>query len=313
MPWAVGKHRLTWSYTWFLARWARRLRWTEVARIFTTSWPTVFRAVEVAVEWGRTWMRLDGVEAIGIDEVCWKRGHRYLTVVYEISEHCRRLLWFGQHREENTLRAFFDWLGCQRSAHIRFVCSDMWPPYLTVIAERIPQATHLLERFHIVAKMNRAIDEVRAKEARQLKKDGGKPVLSHTRRCLLKRPFRLGEKQKGRLAALLRHNLKTVRAYLLKEDFQLLWGYRSAYWAGKFLDGWCAQALRSRIEPMKKIARSVHAHRSLILNWFRARGLISAGAVEGFNNKLKVVTKRSYGFRVFRVVETAISHTWKSP
>lgn len=309
VPWATGKQRLTWSYTWFLARWARRLSWTEVARIFGTSWPTVFRAVDAAVEWGRTWRSLDGIEAIGVDEVSWQRGHRYLTVVYEISTHCRRLLWVGLNREENTLRGFFDWLGPERAARIRFVCSDMWPPYLTVIAERIPGAIHVLDRFHIVQKMNTAIDQVRAQEAKQLKQRGAAPVLSHTRWCLLKRPARLTEKQHGRLADLLRLNLSTVRAYLLKEDFQLLWNYVSPYWAGRFLDGWCTRALRSRIEPMKKIARSMRTHRALILNWFRARGLISAGAVEGFNNKLKLVTKRSYGFRVFRVVQIALYHT----
>jgi len=99
-----------------------------------------------------------------------------------------------------------------------------------------------------------------------------------------------------------------VRAYLLKEEFQFLWGYASAGWAGRFLDAWCTRAMRSRIEPMKKIARSLRAHRKLILNWFRARQLIALGAVEGFNNKLKLTTRRSYGFRVFRVVEIALYH-----
>ena len=95
----------------------------------------------------------------------------------------------------------------------------------------------------------------------------------------------------------------------LKEDFQLLWDYRSVYWAGWFLDRWCTRAMRSRIEPMKKIARSMREHRPLILNWFRARGEILGGAVEGLNNKLKLVTRRAYGFRSFRVIEVALYHT----
>jgi transposase len=308
VPWATGKQQLTRSYLWFLARWARRLSWSEVARIFGTSWSSVFRAVEGAVEWGRAQASFAAIEAIGVDEVQWRRGHKYLTVVYEISGPCRRLLWLGEQREEETLRGFFAWLGAERAAKIRFVCSDMWQPYLNVIAEKLPRAIHVLDRFHIVQTMNKAIDEVRAKEARTLKEAGAEPVLTHSRWCLLKRPRNLTDKQAHRLQDLLRQNLRTVRAYLLKEDFQFLWGYASAGWAGRFLDAWCTRALRSRIEPMRKIARSLRAHRPLILNWFRARQLIALGAVEGFNNKLKLTTRRSYGFRVFRVIEIALYH-----
>ena len=308
VPWATGKHRLTGSYLWFLARWARRLSWSEVARIFGTSWTTVFRAVEGAVEWGRAHAAYEAIEAVGVDEVQWRRGHKYLTVVYEISGQCRRLLWVGEHREEQTLRGFFAWLGATRAATIRFVCSDMWRPYLNVIAEQIPRAIHVLDRFHIVQTMNKAIDEVRAKEARTLQEAGAEPVLTHSRWCLLKRPRNLTDKQDTRLHELLRLNLRTVRAYLLKEEFQFLWGYTSASWAGRFLDAWCSRAMHSRLEPMKKIARSLRAHRPLILNWFRARRLLALGAVEGFNNKLKLTTRRSYGFRVFRVIELALYH-----
>ena len=308
VPWAVGKHRLTWSYAWFLARWARRLSWAEVATIFHSSWSSVFRAVEAAVEWGRARVVLDGLQAIGIDEVQWQRGHKYLTVVYEISRETRRLLWVGREREETTAQAFFTWLGTERSAALKFICSDMWQPYLKVIAAKAPDALHVLDRFHIVAKLNKAIDEVRAQEAKELKAKGYEPVLTKSRWCLLKRPENLSAKQEIRLAELVRYNLKAVRSYLLKEDFQSLWTYRSPYWAGRFLDRWCTRTLRARIAPMKKIARSIREHRALILNWFWARGEISAGAVEGLNNKLKLVTRRSYGFRSFRVIEVALYH-----
>jgi len=308
VPWALGKHHLTWSYTWFLASWAKRLSWIEVARVFKTNWTNVFRAVQSAVEWGRARMPLTGITAIGVDEVLWKRGQKYLTVVYEISNDCRRLLWVGENRKEATLERFFDWLGPYAGA-IGFICSDMWKPYLNVIARRLPRAIHVLDRFHIVARLNKALDEVRATEARRIKARGHAPVLKHTRWCLLKRPTNLTDHQRGRLRELLRMNLRTVRAYILKEEFDFLWTYSSPYWAGRFLDGWCRRVMRSRIEPMKKIARSLRGHRPLILNWFRARNQLAAGAVEGLNNKLKVVTRRSYGFRSFRVAEIALYHT----
>lgn len=112
-----------------------------------------------------------------------------------------------------------------------------------------------------------------------------------------------------RLADLLKWNTKTIRAYLLKEDFQRFWSYRSAAWAGKFLDEWCTRTMRSRLVPMKKVARMLRRHRPLLLNWFRAKNAIALGCVEGFNNKAKVVTKRAYGFRSYEVLKIALYHT----
>jgi transposase len=134
-------------------------------------------------------------------------------------------------------------------------------PYLKVIREKCSEALHILDRFHIVAKMKKALDEVRAGES------------------------------------------------LLKEAFQQLWDYSSPAWAGKFLDEWCQQTMRSRIEPMKKIARSLRQHRELILNYFRAQKLISSGVVEGLNNKAKVTLRKSYGFRTYRALELALYHS----
>ena len=124
----------------------------------------------------------------------------------------------------------------------------------------------------------------------------------------MKRPENLTENQVDRLTDLLACNLRTVRAYLLKEDFQRFWTYSSPAWAGKFLDAWCTRTMRSKIKPMKKVAKMLRAHRALLLNWFRAKGAIALGCVEGFNNKAKVVTKRSYGFRTYDGLKIALYH-----
>lgn len=309
MPWAAGKSPLTTAYAWFLAGWAKRLCWKEVALAFGASWDTVFGAVEMAVAWGRAHLDLSGIQSVGVDEIAWQCGHRYLTLVYQIDGHCKRLLWVGEKRTVKTLLRFFRWFGKERSQGLRFVCSDMWKPYLKVIAKKAGRALHVLDRFHIMAHMGKAIDEVRAQEARELKAQGGEPVLTKTRWLLLKRPERLSEKQQGRLAKLLKCNLKTVRGYLLKEDFQFFWGYVSPYWAGRFLDRWCERVMRSQIEPMKKVARMVQGHRGLLLNWFRAKKQFSSGVVEGFNNKAKLTTRKAYGFRSFHGIEVALYHT----
>jgi transposase len=309
VPWGQGKSPLTIPFGWFLARWAQRLSWQEVAEIFQVNWHQVFQAVERAVEWGRSHLDLSGVSAVGIDEIQWQVGHRYLTLVYQIDAKGRRLLWIGQERKAKTLLRFFRWFGKPRSQTLQFVCSDLWQPYLKVVAKKAGQALHILDRFHIMMHFSKAIDEIRAEEAKQLKANGYKPILTRTRWLLLKRPENLGEREGVKLADLLRYNLRSVRAYLLKEDFQLFWGYSSPTWAGRFLDQWCRRAMRSRLDPLKKVARMVRSHRELLLNWFRAKGTISGGIVEGFNNKAKLVTRRAFGFRTFRAVEVALYHT----
>ena len=203
---------------------------------------------------------------------------------------------------------FFGWFGTERTNKLRFICSDMWAPYLKVIAKKAANAVHVLDRFHIAQHLSKAIDKVRAEEARQLKARGYEPILTRSRWSLLKRPENLTPKQEAKLADLLQYNLRTVRAYLLKEDLQGFWDYVSPHWAGKFMDRWCDRAMRSRLEPMKQVARMLRSHRELILNWFRAKGTVSGGAVEGLNGKAKVATRKAYGFRSQETLKIALYH-----
>jgi len=308
VPWSDGKQTLTTSYRWFLAGWAQRLSWQQVAGAFHTTWDHVHAAVQHAVLWGLANRELKNVQSIGVDEVQWQRGHKYLTLVYQIDAGCKRLLWIGQERREESLRKFFDLLGYTVLPSLRYICSDMWQPYLDVIAEQASGAIHILDRFHIMANMNKAIDEVRAGEARRMKADGYEPVLKHSRWCLLKNPANRTPKQTVKLNELLKYNLQSVRAHLQREDFQRFWEYESPTWAGKFLDEWCTRVMRSQLDPMKKVARMLRNHRQLILNWFEARGAISSGVVEGLNNKVKLTTRKAYGFRTIDAVKLALYH-----
>jgi transposase len=308
VPWADGKHSLTKAYMIFLARWARKLSWKETAESFRTSWDQVCHAVQFVVDWGLAHRTLGPISAIGVDEIQYAKGHKYLTLVYQIDSGFTRLLWVGQERTVETFQAFFAMLGTELSSKIQFVCSDMWKPYLQVVREKCAQALHILDRFHIVAKMNAALDEVRAAESRKMAQDGHEPLLKKSRWCILKRKANLTSQQKFRLRDLLRYNLQTVRAYLLKEDFQRFWDYNSPTWAGRYLDFWCQETMRSRIEPMKKVAKTLRAHRELILNYFKAKKQFSSGVVEGLNHKVKVTMRKSYGFRTFHITELALYH-----
>lgn len=309
VPWAVGKHRLTTAFSWFLAGWARRLSWSVTAKAFWTSYYHVYTSVKMAVEWGREHMDLSGIEAIGIDEMQTGKGQRYVTAVYQIDKGRKRLLWLGQQRKAKTLLKFFHWFGEERSAQLKFICSDMWAGYLKVIRKKAGEAVHILDRFHIMANMNKALDKIRAQEVKQLKSQGLDAVLKGSRWCFLKRPENLTGKQGEKLADLLRYNLRIVRAYLLKEQFQSFWEYKSPFWAGQFLDQWCQRAMRSRIKPMKDFAKSMRRHRELLLNWFRAKKQFSSGVVEGLNNKAKTTMKNAYGFRTDDALQVALYHT----
>lgn len=308
VPWADGKQRTCNVFRLFLARWARRLPWDEVAQLFGTSWGVVYRAIEWVVQWGLAHRELDGVVSIGVDEVAVWKGHKYATVVYQIDAGMRRLLWVGRDRTEASLRGFFEMFGEVRSAAVQFVASDMWKPYLNVIKRHAVQALHVLDRFHVVAKLNKAVDEVRAKEAREMARKGYAPVLKHTRWCFLKRPKNLTKPQGRKLREVLTYDLRTVRAYLLKEAFEGFWTYTSPTWAGWFLESWCKRAMLSRLDPLKRFARTMRAHAPLMLNWFRARKEISTGAVEGLNANLKLTLRKARGFRTYDAFATAMYH-----
>ncbi len=308
VPWADGKKRMTRSFQWFLAGWAKRLCWSDVAAAFQTSWSTVYRAVEGAVEWGLARHDLADITAIGVDEIHWGKAGGFLTLVYQIDGHRKRLLWIGQHRSKATIEAFFKWYGKERAANLQFVCSDMWKPYLRAIAKRASAAIHVLDRFHVMSHFSKAIDKVRAGEVKKMKSRGLNPVLKGSRWCWLKRPENLTETQGDTLKELLRLNLRTVKSYLLKEDFNNFWEYTYRKSAARFLDKWCSRTMYSKIDPMKDVARMLRAHRDLLLNWFDAKGQVSVGSVEGMNNKAKTTTKKSYGFRTYKAIRVAYYH-----
>ena len=222
IPWANGKSHTTKAFELFLAQWARKLSWKETARSFGTCWDTVYRSVKVVVAYGLKHRNLEGIEAIGVDEIQYGKGHKYLTVVYQLDAGMRRLLYVGKERTTKTLLRIFFEFGKERTAQLKFVCSDMWKPYLKVIAKKAPQALNILDRFHIVSHLTKAVNQVRVDEVRRLKEEGyDEAVLRHTKYCFLKNPENLTPKQEAKLDEVLSYDLKSVRAYLLKESFQL--------------------------------------------------------------------------------------------
>ena len=313
VPWGDGKCTQTIEQRQFLANWARRLSWSEVADCFHTTFGKVYRAVKWVVEYGLEHRNLDGVESIGIDEVQIHKGHQYATLVYQIDDGDKRLLGIEEDRTEESLQHFFDEFDEgtkdeeKRSLKIKWVCSDMWKAYLNVVEKVCTNALNILDRFHVKGHLTEAVNDVRKMDVAKLKKEGREPVLTKSKYIFLKNPENLTDEQVEKMSELLGYNLRVVRACLMKEDFERFWEYKTAYWAGRFLDAWCVRAMRSKMEPMKKFVKMVKRHRKLLMNWFRSKGL-SSGVVEGFNNRVKLTARKAYGFRSLETLKIALFH-----
>jgi transposase len=307
VPWATGKHHLCDGFRLLLARWARKLSWDETADSFKVSWADVYASVQWVVDYGLKHRVLENIHAIGIDEICVRVGRVFWTLIYQIDEHMTRLLWVGHDRTEPTVLAGFSSLGEPVCEGIRYVCSDMWAPYLAAVKSRL-SALHVLDRFHIRQQLNKAVDEVRRGEARALAQAGLVPRLKKLRWALLKNRKNWTQSERRRMNDLEQSGLASIRAYWLVTAFEHFWSYVSPTWAGKFLDGWCRRVRRSRLKPLKTVAASLTEHREVLLNYFRAKKAISGGVIEGLNNKVKVTFRKSYGFRTDKAREIALFH-----
>jgi transposase len=308
IPWAEGKSHLTNVFKLFLSYWAGHLSWSTVAGIYKVQWYHVFESVEWVVKYGLENRCLDKIKAIGIDEIQYRTGHVYLTLVYQIDSCCRRLLYVGKDRKSKSLLRFFYQFGTVRTSSLEVICSDMWKPYLKVITKKVPQALNILDRFHIMKKFNEAVDKTRRKEVQELEGSGLGPILKNSRWCLLKNKNNQKESQLAKLKELLKHNLKSVKCMLLREAFQQFWTYRSSYWAKRFFDQWQDRVNRSNLDEMKQVAKMLRRHEELIFNWFKTKEHFSNGIVEGFNNKAKLTIRKAYGFKHFKTVEVALYH-----
>jgi transposase len=303
-PWAEPWERVTTALSNAVAKLARELSWQGTARQYGLNWKSVATIVKRAVAYGLKNRSRPPVRVIGIDEVSRRKGQVYLTVVYDLER--RVLLWVGEDRTEEAVRPFFTQeMGRRRCNTLQLICMDMWAAYATLVRKHAPQAQILFDRFHIVKHLNEAVEEVRRSEMRRLSLQE-KAAFKRSRWLLLKNPWNLNDDQKERLSTLVRWNTPIVRAYYLKEAFQLFWDYKQPKRAEDHLEKWMRSAMRSRLEPFKKFVRMLRRHLDGILAWTKHR--LSSGAVEGMNNKIKSISHRSFGFRTAAHFIAAIYH-----
>jgi len=303
-PWAEPWARVTTALSNAVAVLARELSWQGAAREYGLNWKSVATIVKRVVRYGLKHRARPPVHAIGIDEVSRRKGQVYLTLVYDLER--RVLLWVGDDRTEDAVRPFFTReMGRRRCQTLRVVCMDMWAAYAKLVRDHAVNAQILFDRFHIVKHLNEAVDGARRELWRQLTSKE-RVAFKGTRWLLLKNPWNLNGGQQERLSTLVRWNTPLVRAWYLKESFQLFWIYKQPGRARQHLLKWMNSAMRSRLEPFKKFVRMLRSHLDGVLAWTKTR--LSNGAVEGMNNKIKSISHHSFGFRSAEHFIAAIFH-----
>src|SRR3954447_4797635 len=245
-------------------------------------------------------LRLAGPPAptvIGIDEIAVGKGHSYRIVVSDLL--LGRPIWFGgTDRSEASLDLCYAWPGPEKSAEIRLAVMDMWKAFRnsTLKAGNAPQALIVYDKFHILKRLNEALDKVRKSEyARLSGKD--RKFIKGQKYTLLSRRANLSQEGRQSLRALFKANRRLNKAYLLKEMFSQLWDYKREVWARRFLERWKSALRWQRLKPYEKFARMVEEHWDGIASYCDEENKVPLGFVEGINNKIRVIQRRAYGLR----------------
>jgi transposase len=231
-----------------------------------------------------------------VDEKAMGHGHNYLTIVAQVQADQTTVEYVGEERERQSLDAFWESLTDEQLAGVEAVAMDMWEPFVQSTLSHVPGAAGKIvhDPFHLVKYMNEAVNEVRKSEQRRLQAQGN-DILKSTRQLWLYGMENVPAKSAQRFAEVKELNLQTSRAWALKEVFRSFWLCAGAKAAGRYFDKWYDWAIRSRLAPVKKVARMCKAHLGNILTFFVHR--LTNGPIEGLNNKVQALIKKAYGYR----------------
>jgi len=234
-------------------------------------------------------------KVIGIDEISIRKGHIYRIVVSDLEK--RRPIWFGgEDRSKESMDLFYEWLGPAKTKHIRLAVMDMWKPFEKSTREKAPQAAILYDKFHVIRHLNEALDKIRKSEYARLTGNSRK-FIKGQKYTLLSHRENLTTDGRRSLKTLLAANKRLNTAYILKEEFGQLWDYQSEAWARRFFDNWKASLKWQRLKPYEKFAKMIERHWDGIAAFCKPENKVALGFVEGLNNKIRVIQRRSYGLR----------------
>ena len=295
VPFARVESGFTRDFEDLVAWLATRMDKSAVRRLVRVAWQTVGAICQRVVVDRLDHRRLEALFEIGVDEVAWRKGHRYLTLVTD--HRSGRVAWGAEGKDTATLDRFFAELGTDRAAKLAAVSTDMGPAFLKSVTTKAPGATVCIDPFHVVKLATDALDQVRRQVWNQLRTVDPAQArrFKGARWVLLKRPDRLTSEQAATLRRLRRHGGAAWRAYALKESLREVFaGDLKPSETTQLLDRWCAKASRSRLAPFVTLAATIRKHRHGILAAIRLG--VNNARVEALNNKVRLITRRAYGF-----------------
>lgn len=293
LPWATADSTFTIPFEDMVGWMVQRLDKTSVSLFMRISWVTVGSIVERAANRYRQPFDPKQLRAIGVDELSYRKGHRYITLVTD--HESARVIWWKEGRSAETLTAFFQEIGPEACAAIEWVTIDMSAAYRKAIVQNLPNAVLIYDRFHAQKLMNEALDETRREEWRKSQGTLEGDEIKGLRWAILKNPWNLTRTQSEALAGLQDKNRSIFRGYLIKETFGDI--YQQLHEPAKAMElvkEWLGWASRSKLAPFVKVARTIREHLEGVVAYFRTG--YTNGRVEGFNTKARLATRRAYGF-----------------
>jgi transposase len=301
VPWGERGSQFTALFEAVVIDWLQETSRSAVARTMRLTWAEVDGIMKRAVQRGLERQKLQEVHLIGVDEKAFAKRHKYVTVVCNLEDGA--VLYVGDERRTESLDAFYDSLTPGEREAIYAVAMDMWEPYVTSTREKVPEADIVFDRFHIAKHLSDAVDKVRRKENKALRTEGDERLVG-TRYQWLVRPENMRPEQRRGFTDLKASSLKTARAYALKETVSGLWDYVYEGAARNFFGRWYNWAIRSRIEPIKEVARMMKRHLDNIVTYVKCP--ITNAMSEGINSKIQWIKHTARGFRNRDSFKTAI-------
>ena len=293
IPWAATSSQCTYRFEYIMLALSKSMAQKEVANLLKVPPSTLSDRLHRVISRERAGHKIRGVTTIGIDEISYCKGHKYATIVYDLDRSV--VLWVGKGKGRSTIDRFFNnCLSDYQKGNIKWASCDMSDAFIEAIKFHCKNAKLVLDRFHIVQALNKAVDEVR-KDVWREAAGGVRKSIKGLRWLLYRHSSSRTKGETRKLNSLRSGNRKIHRAWILKDEFEHFWTYNSLTWAESFLKGWITSSLKSRIPSMKKVALTLRKYQDNILT-FIERNLTNAVA-EGLNRIIKMVKGRASGFK----------------
>jgi len=293
IPWAAPRARVTYRAEYLVLVYSQLMTQKAGAELLDIPTSTFSDLLHRTITRIRDGHRIRGLRSIGIDEVSYRKGHKYVTVVYDLER--SRVVWVGEGKARTTIDRFFQTeLSTDQKHRIAWACCDMSETFINAIRTHCPKAKLVLDRFHIAKALNDAVDEVRKEQWREATKDERK-ALKGLRWLLFKHPSKRTQEDKVILEQLRKGNRRIHRACVLKDEFNLFWDFVDVDTAKRYLARWGTAALKSRLKPLRTFVKTLRAHVDNIISFIESR--LTNAVSEGLNRIIGMIRNRASGFR----------------